>query len=123
MKVEEGKEYVTYGKQLKTRIFALDGIEPYCVMGAIYWPDLGWCQHSWRLDGKSSQVSTCDLMEAKPVKRKLYVEVYENGNFYVNEKPWFCYLGDYETQNAPLRTYPIEVDFSPVQDKDDDRNC
>ena len=51
MKITLDKKYTTVNNK-EVRIYAIDGISPYCVHGAIL-TDQGWDEETWSLSGKA----------------------------------------------------------------------
>jgi hypothetical protein len=69
----------------EVRIYAVDGVEPYTVHGAIKWEICcqGWKTVNWTADGKySTDVIDrhLDLVEVKPrIKETVWMNIYKDG--------------------------------------------
>lgn len=64
MKIEMGKKYKTRDGK-KVRIYAVDGVDAYCVHGAFFTNSKhskdGWSARCWRSNGKVYAYDTCNL--------------------------------------------------------------
>jgi hypothetical protein len=76
--IDINKKYRTRDGNV-VRIYAIDGVEPYTVHGAIKW-EKGWKTGNWTADGKYSTTVIdrhLDLVEVKPrIKQKIWVNIY-----------------------------------------------